>query len=137
MQYAIEFGDQLKQQLRSLRKARGLNQTELGVRLGATRRCIAEIEANPGVVAIDQIIKVFAALGAEPVMRDLATPTFSPPSVPSTAAAADDAGAPHEFRVPLVVNARDLVADLLGHPRQSSAALLVRDDALAELAGLR
>lgn len=137
MDYAIKFGDQLKQQLRSLRKARGLNQTELGVRLGVTQRRIAEIEANPGVVAIDQIIRMFSALGAELVMRDLSKPAFLPPSVPSSEAAADDAAAPHEFRVPLVVSARDLVADLLGHPTQSSPALLVRDDALAELKGLQ
>ncbi len=137
MDYAIKFGDQLKQQLRSLRKARGLNQTELGVRLGVTQRRIAEIEANPGVVAIDQIIRIFSALGAELVMRDLATPAFSPPSVPSSEAAADDAGAPHEFRFPLVVSARDLVADLLGHTRQLPAALLVNDHELAELKGLQ
>jgi HTH-type transcriptional regulator/antitoxin HipB len=137
MDYAIKFGDQLKQQLRSLRKARGLNQTELGVRLGVTQRRIAEIEANPGVVAIDQIIRMFSALGAELVMRDLSKPAFLPPPVPSSEAAADDAAAPHEFRVPLVVSARDLVADLHGHPRQSSAALLARDDALAALAPLR
>jgi HTH-type transcriptional regulator/antitoxin HipB len=129
MDYPIKFGDQLKQQLRSLRKARGLNQTALGVRLGVTQRRIAEIEAHPGVVAVDQIIKLFSALGAELVLRDLSTP---PPALSSpTAAAADDAQAQHEFRVSLVPSARDLVAVLQGHPRPAP------DNALSELKGLR
>jgi HTH-type transcriptional regulator/antitoxin HipB len=133
MDYPVKFGDQLKQQLRSLRKARGLNQTELGVRLGVTQRRVAEIEANPGVVAVDQIIKIFSALGAELVLRDLSTP----PPAPSSAAAAADAQAPQEFKASLVSSARDLVADLQGQPTQSSAALLVRDQERPELQGLR
>ena len=126
MDYAIKFGDQLKQQLRSLRKARGLNQTELGVRLGVTQRRIAEIEANPGVVAIDQIIRIFSALGAELVLRDLPTPPSAllPPSVPSSATSTDDTQPPHEFSVSLVSSARDLVAALQGHPTQAPAALI-------------
>ena len=97
MDYPIKFGDQLKQQLRSLRQARGLNQTELGARLGVTQRRIAEIEANPGVVAVDQIIRIFSALGAVLVLRDLS----APPAAPSGAAgaAADDARAQHGHQV--------------------------------------
>ena len=131
MDYAIKFGDQLKQQLRSLRKARGLNQTELGVRLGVTQRRIAEIEANPGVVAIDQIIKLFSALGAELVLRDLSTPP--PPSAPLSASIADDARVHHEFRVSLVPSARHLVAVLQGNPRHAPEALLAPKNEISEL----
>ncbi len=133
MDYAIKFGDQLKQQLRSLRKARGLNQTELGVRLGVTQRRIAEIEANPGVVAVDQIIKIFSALGAELVLRDVSTP----PRPPSSAAPAEEARALHEslheFRVALAPSARHLVAVLQGNPRHAPEALLARENEISEL----
>ena len=129
MDYAIKFGDQLKQQLRSLRKARGLNQTELGVRLGVTQRRIAEIEANPGVVAVDQIIKIFSALGAELVLRDVSRP----PRPPSSEAPAEDVRALHEFRAALAPSARHLVAVLQGHPRHAPEALLARENEISEL----
>ena len=132
MDYAIKFGDQLKQQLRSLRKARGLNQTELGVRLGVTQRRIAEIEANPGVVAVDQIIKIFSALAAELVLRDVSTP----PRPPSSAAPAEDARARHEFKVALAPSARHLVAVLQGNPRHVPEALLARENEISELDNL-
>jgi HTH-type transcriptional regulator/antitoxin HipB len=132
MDYPIKFGDQLKQQLRSLRKARGLNQTELGVRLGVTQRRIAEIEANPSVVAIDQIIKIFSALGAELVLRDLSPPSSHSP----TSGAAADAQAQHEFSVSLVQSARHLMAVLQGNPRQAPEALLVRNDNISDLDSL-
>ena len=131
MDYPIKFGDQLKQQLRSLRKARGLNQTELGVRLGVTQRRIAEIEANPGVVAVDQIIKIFSALGAELVLRDPSTP---PPAL--LPAAATDSQAPPESGVSMVASARHLVAALRGQPTQALEALRVRGHELTELKGL-
>jgi len=136
MDYPIKFGDQLKQQLRSLRKARGLNQTELGVRIGVTQRRVAEIEANPGVVAVDQIIKIFSALGAELVLRDLSTLPSALSSASTATATADDAQAQHEFRVSLGPSARDLVAALQGHPTKSPAALLARDNELSVLKGL-
>lgn len=77
MDYPIKFADQLKQQLRALRKARGLNQTELGARIGVTQTRVAEIEANPGVVGMEQLIKIFAALGAELILRETEVPLLS------------------------------------------------------------
>src|ERR1700712_1923448 len=115
MDYPIKFGEQLRQQLRALRKSRGMNQATLGLLVGVTQRRIAEIEGNPGVVGIDQIIRILSALGGELVVRDLA---------PSGAGRADEAtrktrNAPnagphavHEFRAPLVSSARHLVAVL-------------------------
>ncbi len=70
MDYPIKVAAQLKQQLRALRQARRMNQTELGLRIGVTQTRIAEIEANPGVVSAEQLLKIFAALGAELVVRD-------------------------------------------------------------------
>ena len=71
MDYPIRFADQLKAHLRSLRKQRGLTQAELGKRLGIGQVRIAEIEAKPGLVSVDQLVKLLSALGAGLVVRDL------------------------------------------------------------------
>jgi HTH-type transcriptional regulator / antitoxin HipB len=63
MSFALRIPDQLKQHLRALRKSRGLTQGQLGALVGVRQARIAEIEANPGVVSLDQLIKLLAALG--------------------------------------------------------------------------
>lgn len=64
MSYPLRITDQLKPHLRALRKARGLTQSQLGALIGVKQARIAEIEANPGAVSLDQLTKVLAALGA-------------------------------------------------------------------------
>lgn len=122
MDYPVKFGEQLKQQLRSLRKARGWNQTELGARIGVTQRRIAEIEANPAVVAVDQIIKILSALDTEVILRHRSAAADDAP-VPSAIEAGPAQG--HEFRGALVPSARHLIAALQGHTTHTPAALLV------------
>jgi HTH-type transcriptional regulator/antitoxin HipB len=73
MDYTIRFSAQLKEQLRSLRKARGLSQASLGALIGVNQRRIADIESHPGAVGFDQVIRLLSALGAEIVVRDLAS----------------------------------------------------------------
>jgi HTH-type transcriptional regulator / antitoxin HipB len=80
MDYPIKIAAQLRQQLRALRKARGINQTELGLRIGVTQTRVAEIEAKPGVVSAEQLLRIFAALGAELVIRDPGPATDIRPS---------------------------------------------------------
>lgn len=63
MSFALRIPDQLKQHLRALRKCRGLTQGQLGALVGVGQARIAEIEANPGAVSLDQLTKVLAALG--------------------------------------------------------------------------
>jgi HTH-type transcriptional regulator/antitoxin HipB len=72
MDYAIRLTDQLKAHLRGLRKQRGLTQAQLGQRLGLGQARIAEIEARPGLVSVDQLVQIVSALGATLVLRDLA-----------------------------------------------------------------
>ena len=72
MDYAIRLTDQLKAHLRALRKQRGLTQAQLGQRLGLGQARIAEIEARPGLVSVDQLVQILSALGATLVLRDLA-----------------------------------------------------------------
>ena len=63
MGFPLRIPDQLKQHLRALRKSRGLTQGQLGTLVGVRQARIAEIEANPGAVSLDQLTKVLAALG--------------------------------------------------------------------------
>jgi HTH-type transcriptional regulator/antitoxin HipB len=70
MDYPIRFPDQFKQQLRALRKARGLTQAELGKLLGVGQVRISEIEKDPSAVSLAQLFKLLAALDAQLVLRD-------------------------------------------------------------------
>jgi HTH-type transcriptional regulator/antitoxin HipB len=63
MGFPLRIPDQLKPHLRALRKSRGLTQGQLGAWVGVRQARIAEIEANPGAVSLDQLTKVLAALG--------------------------------------------------------------------------
>jgi HTH-type transcriptional regulator/antitoxin HipB len=63
MSFPLRISDQLKPHLRALRKSLGLTQSQLGVLVGVKQARIAEIEANPGAVSLDQLTKVLAALG--------------------------------------------------------------------------
>jgi len=60
----IRLASQLRQHLRALRENRGLTQSQLGRRLGVRQARVAEIESNPGAVSVNQLIRVFAVLGA-------------------------------------------------------------------------
>ena len=70
MDYPLKTAEQLRQQLRSLRKKRGLTQARLGELIGVTQARVVEIEANPGSVSLQQIMQVLCALGAGLVIRD-------------------------------------------------------------------
>ncbi len=70
MDYPLKTAEQLRQQLRSLRKKRGLTQARLGELIGVTQARVVEIEANPGSVSLQQIMQVLGALGAGLVIRD-------------------------------------------------------------------
>lgn len=63
MNFPLRIADQLQPHLRALRKRRGLTQAQLGALVGVKQARIAEIEANPGAVSLEQITKLLAALG--------------------------------------------------------------------------
>lgn len=73
MDYSILFPDQLKSHLKSLRKARGLTQLQLGRLLGLGQVRVAEIEANPAAISVDQLFKLLSALNVGVLLRDSAT----------------------------------------------------------------
>lgn len=70
MDFPIHLPSQLREHLRALRKARGLTQVALGQLLGVGQARIAEIESNPGVVSVDQLMKVLSVLHVSLVLRD-------------------------------------------------------------------
>jgi HTH-type transcriptional regulator / antitoxin HipB len=70
MDYPIRLADQLREHLRALRKKRGLTQTQLGRKLGLGQARIAEIESQPGLVSVDQLLRLMAELGATLVVRE-------------------------------------------------------------------
>ncbi len=85
MDYPIRLADQLRAHLRSLRKQRGLTQAQVGQRLGIGQVRIAEIEAKPGLVSVEQLVRLLSALGAGLVVRNLEGPSASAEPVPERA----------------------------------------------------
>ncbi|MEC4721779.1 helix-turn-helix domain-containing protein [Noviherbaspirillum sp. CPCC 100848] len=71
--YPIRFSDQLRQHLKGLRKKHGYTQAQLGQLLGVSQARIAEIEANPGLVNLDQLLQIFSVLGATLSLEELQT----------------------------------------------------------------
>lgn len=69
--YPIRFSEQLRQHLKGLRKKHGYTQAKLGELVGVSQARIAEIEANPGLVNLDQLLQVFSALGAALSLEEL------------------------------------------------------------------
>jgi HTH-type transcriptional regulator / antitoxin HipB len=64
MSYPIRLTEQLRPQLRALRKVRGLTQTQAGELIGVKQARMAEIEAHPGTVSLEQLVKLLSVLGA-------------------------------------------------------------------------
>lgn len=87
MDFPLKTPDQLRQQLRSLRKQRGLTQARLGALIGVTQARVVEIEANPGAVSLQQIMQVLNALGAGVVLRDDAAAPGSTTAAPPASTA--------------------------------------------------
>ena len=62
MQYTVQLSFQLGPHLRSLRKAKGLTQAQLGKLIGVGQVRVAEIEKDPSAISVDQFIKILNAL---------------------------------------------------------------------------
>ncbi len=71
MNYPVDAPLQLRAVLKSLRKSRGLTQTQLGAKLGLSQKRVAGIENNPQVTSIDQISRLVSLLGARLVVEEL------------------------------------------------------------------
>ena len=65
----VLLGTQLVDHLKSLRKLRGLTQAELGQLLGLSQARVAIMEARPGSLTLDQLLRLLNALGADMLIR--------------------------------------------------------------------
>jgi HTH-type transcriptional regulator / antitoxin HipB len=69
MGYRIKTPEQLKTALRALRRGEGLNQSELGRKVGLSQERISAIENHPERVTTDQLLTLLMALGVELVIK--------------------------------------------------------------------
>ncbi|TXD80863.1 helix-turn-helix transcriptional regulator [Ralstonia pseudosolanacearum] len=74
MESLLSSAPQLSAHLKSLRKARGLTQAQLGALLGVSQNRIADIEKDPGAVGFEQLLRILHALGAQLTLRTSAPP---------------------------------------------------------------
>jgi len=81
---AIRTSGQLGPCLRSLRRARGWSQAELGEKIGMSQTRIAKIENAPEKVAFNTLLTILMALDAEFQVAAHATQDGIPSEVPPT-----------------------------------------------------
>ena len=79
MDTLLSSAPQLSAHLKSLRKARGLTQAQLGALLSVSQNLIADIEKDPGTVSFEQLLRILHALGAQLAVRT-ATPATDTPA---------------------------------------------------------
>ena len=72
--FPVRFPDQLRQHLRAMRKKQSLTQAQLGALVGVSQARIAEIEANPGLVSFEQLMKLLSVLRVSVILSEDATP---------------------------------------------------------------
>ncbi|WP_085316070.1 helix-turn-helix domain-containing protein [Derxia lacustris] len=129
MDYVIRLADQLRPHIRALRKQAGITQAQLGARLGLGQARIAEIEADPGVVSVEQLLRLLAALDAALVLRDgavdpvpgAAGATSLAPAAAPTAVVAEPASPAYADAAPPSVQARS-GGDAGSSPTDAAAA---------------
>ena len=79
----VQTASQLSAHLKSLRKARGMTQAQLGQRIGVKQVRIADIERNPGAISVEQLLEIIHALDARLVLVKAATYAASAPKPPA------------------------------------------------------
>ena len=75
MAYAIQTPSQLSTHLRALRHAKGLSQADLGRKLELSQARVARIEGDPLSISVEQLLRVFSALGVRMGVEALPSPT--------------------------------------------------------------
>ena len=83
--FTVQTSAQLSVHIKSLRKARGLTQTALGLRIGVKQVRVADIEKKPGGVSLDQLLQVLHALDARLLLADTTRYAQTPPTPPLVA----------------------------------------------------
>jgi HTH-type transcriptional regulator/antitoxin HipB len=74
MQQIISLAEQFTPILQAARKTAGLSQTELAQRLGLSQSRMSYMELEPSSIALDQLLRLCAALQLELVVQTKASP---------------------------------------------------------------
>lgn len=93
MKMKITSGIQLKTHLKSLRNSKGWTQQMLADKMGLSQSRIVQIESNPELVSIDQLIHLFNILGVSMSLEVPSTDNLSSlqtPTPPSKSKKLDD-----------------------------------------------
>jgi len=69
MKLTISTAEQLSTHFKSLRKAKGWSQADLGKRIGLKQARVAQIEGDPGSISVDKLFQVLHALDADFVIE--------------------------------------------------------------------
>lgn len=69
MDFNLAFPAQLSQHLRSMRKARGLSQAQLAVRMGVAQSRISAVEKDATKLTTEQLFRWLTALNAGVILR--------------------------------------------------------------------
>ena len=69
MKIKISTAGQLSTHFKSLRKAKGWSQADLGKRIGLKQARVAQIEGDPGAISVDKLLQVLQALEADFVIE--------------------------------------------------------------------
>ncbi len=81
MHFTITAPSQLSTHFKSLRKAKGWSQADMGHKVGIGQARVAQIEKDPGAIGVDKLIQILHLLDArlliEPVSQ---VPSASEPS---------------------------------------------------------
>jgi HTH-type transcriptional regulator/antitoxin HipB len=71
MSHVVQTPSQLSIHLRALRRAKGLSQADLGTKLSLSQARVARIEGNPLSISVEQLLRVFSALGVRMGLEEL------------------------------------------------------------------
>jgi HTH-type transcriptional regulator / antitoxin HipB len=77
-EFVVRTPEQLSGLLRGFRDSRGLTQVEAAARLGVTQQTLSALERKADKVSAARLMKLFAVLGVELVLRDTADESAAP-----------------------------------------------------------
>lgn len=72
-EFVIRTPDQLSPVVSGFRRARGVNQTELGAQLGLSQKTYSALELHPDRTSVTRFLALLSALQVELVLRDKLT----------------------------------------------------------------
>lgn len=85
MDHTLKTADQLTTHLKSMRRLRGLTQTEAGARAALSQRRLSKLELEPSRMTVAQLLALAGALDFDVILRPRQRGAESPSKLASTA----------------------------------------------------